>query len=199
MGPDLADGSSYYGRVEPISGSTARSVDWRTPPLWGFADSAPYLHDGRVNTLEEAVALHGGEAMASTERFFKLLPTDRLKVQSFLRSLPAPGPEKKPPSEEAWERSEKGTEVKRGRSALVLNPAAGERTKNALRPPFPPPGMDRVKGGPVPGRRRLRPSHPRSTLDESGRSEKGTEAQRLRLVVGHFSPILLSSRSRPLS
>jgi CxxC motif-containing protein (DUF1111 family) len=50
------------------------------------------LHDGRAQTLEEAVALHGGQAVASTTRFFKLSPTERLEVQAFLRSLPAPGP-----------------------------------------------------------------------------------------------------------
>ena len=32
--------------------------EWRTPPLWGVRDSAPYLHDGRAATLEEAIALH---------------------------------------------------------------------------------------------------------------------------------------------
>ncbi|MCA9158050.1 MAG: hypothetical protein KDA72_06970 [Planctomycetales bacterium] len=25
--------------------------EWKTPPLWGGADSAPYLHDGRAETL----------------------------------------------------------------------------------------------------------------------------------------------------
>ena len=29
--------------------------EWRTAPLWGVADSAPYLHDGRAATLEEAI------------------------------------------------------------------------------------------------------------------------------------------------
>jgi len=28
----------------------ARPDEWRTPPLWGVADSAPYLHDGRAAT-----------------------------------------------------------------------------------------------------------------------------------------------------
>ena len=26
--------------------------EWKTPPLWGVADSAPYLHDGSAPTLE---------------------------------------------------------------------------------------------------------------------------------------------------
>ncbi len=39
----------------------ATRQEWRTPPLWGFRDSGPYLHDGRAQTLEEAVAMHGGQ------------------------------------------------------------------------------------------------------------------------------------------
>jgi CxxC motif-containing protein (DUF1111 family) len=64
-----------------------KSQEWRTPPLWGFRDSGPYLHDGRAKNLEEAVAFHEGQAMNSARRFFKLLPEQRLRVQAFLRSL----------------------------------------------------------------------------------------------------------------
>jgi CxxC motif-containing protein (DUF1111 family) len=35
-------------------------AEWRTAPLWGVADSGPYLHDGRANSLAEAIELHGG-------------------------------------------------------------------------------------------------------------------------------------------
>ena len=64
--------------------------EWRTPPLWGLADSAPYLHDGRAATVVEAVALHGGEAEACTKRFFALPLADRLSVLEFLSCLRAP-------------------------------------------------------------------------------------------------------------
>ena len=37
-----------------IIGATQR--EWRTPPLWGCRDSGPYLHDGRAQTLEQAIA-----------------------------------------------------------------------------------------------------------------------------------------------
>ena len=43
----------------------ASAKEWRTPPLWGFRDSGPYLHDGRAEDLEQAVAAHGGEAARS--------------------------------------------------------------------------------------------------------------------------------------
>jgi len=91
MGPALSDSGSYYGISQPDSsneGVTRR--EWRTPPLWGFRDSGPYLHDGRAKNLEEAVAFHGGEGEDSAKKFFKRLPDERLRVQAFLRSLVPP-------------------------------------------------------------------------------------------------------------
>jgi CxxC motif-containing protein (DUF1111 family) len=91
MGPDLSDSGSYYGIVAPDSSTEGvKKQEWRTPPLWGYRDSGPYLHDGRAKNLEEAVALHGGEAKNSATKFFKLAPDERLKVQTFLRSLAPP-------------------------------------------------------------------------------------------------------------
>jgi CxxC motif-containing protein (DUF1111 family) len=67
--------------------------EWRTPPLWGVRDSAPYLHDGRAKSLEQAIAFHGGEGQLSANRFFRLNPDERAQVLAFLRSLVAPGAE----------------------------------------------------------------------------------------------------------
>ena len=64
--------------------------EWRTPPLWGVADSAPYLHDGRAATLNEAISLHGGEALECKNRFFALPDDDRRAVVEFLQCLRAP-------------------------------------------------------------------------------------------------------------
>jgi CxxC motif-containing protein (DUF1111 family) len=64
--------------------------EWRTALLWGVRDSGPYLHDGRAETLEQAIALHGGEAAATAERYFRLAPRERWRVQDFLKSLGAP-------------------------------------------------------------------------------------------------------------
>jgi CxxC motif-containing protein (DUF1111 family) len=88
MGPSLSDGSRSYGGG--ISPGDARPAEWRTPPLWGFRDSGPYLHDGRARTLEEAVAHHGGQGGASALRYFELSPGSRLRIQAFLKSLVAP-------------------------------------------------------------------------------------------------------------
>ncbi len=73
----------------PTTGPASR-FEWRTPPLWGFRDSGPYLHDGRARTLDQAVALHGGEATRVAQRFFKLSAGERRQVEAFLKSLTAP-------------------------------------------------------------------------------------------------------------
>jgi CxxC motif-containing protein (DUF1111 family) len=75
--------------TRPTTGPASRQ-EWRTPPLWGFRDSGPYLHDGRAATLEEAVALHGGEAAISAREFFRLSPRERQQVNAFLKTLTAP-------------------------------------------------------------------------------------------------------------
>jgi CxxC motif-containing protein (DUF1111 family) len=69
---------------------TVVEQEWRTPPLWGVADSGPYLHDGRAATLIEAIALHGGEADPCIQRFSELPVADRFAVVEFLKSLRAP-------------------------------------------------------------------------------------------------------------
>jgi RNA polymerase sigma factor (sigma-70 family) len=90
MGPSLSDSGSSYGMQGPISPGATIAQEWRTPPLWGYRDSAPYLHDGRAQNLDEAVALHEGQAKASARLFFTLSSQDRSKVETFLKSLIAP-------------------------------------------------------------------------------------------------------------
>jgi CxxC motif-containing protein (DUF1111 family) len=97
MGNDLADPGRYENdSVESSVTADALSDEWRTPPLWGYRDSGPYLHDGRAETLEETVALHGGQGEESARNFFKLKPRERLQVQTFLNSLAAPPAEPLP-------------------------------------------------------------------------------------------------------
>lgn len=64
--------------------------EWRTPPLWGIADTAPYLHDGRAETLEAAIIWHGGEAEPAKEAYKLLSQVDKDLVLAFLSSLRAP-------------------------------------------------------------------------------------------------------------
>jgi CxxC motif-containing protein (DUF1111 family) len=69
----------------------AAPAEWRTPPLWALRDSAPYLHDGRAETLREAIAFHCGEGADAAERFAELSTRERRQVESFLEVLPLPG------------------------------------------------------------------------------------------------------------
>ena len=98
--PELTAVQIQGGRI-PVSNSQtlqtipddlkgAASQEWRTPPLWGVRDSAPYLHDGRAKTLEQAIAMHGGEGHQSAINFFHLSKADQTRVLSFLRTLVAP-------------------------------------------------------------------------------------------------------------
>jgi CxxC motif-containing protein (DUF1111 family) len=66
------------------------SQEWRTPPLWGVADSAPYMHDGRAETLLEAISMHDGESAGTRDRFLQLPLADRFAVIAFLETLVAP-------------------------------------------------------------------------------------------------------------
>ena len=92
LGPALTGGGDGYGVNRPVSpGDEGPSPgEWRTPPLWGYRDSGPYLHDGRAETLEQAVALHAGQGLGSARRFFALKPEERGAIEAFLKSLVAP-------------------------------------------------------------------------------------------------------------
>jgi CxxC motif-containing protein (DUF1111 family) len=91
MGEELSDPGSY-DTVDSASRDRLKRGEWRTPPLWGVRDSAPYLHDGRARSLAQAVALHGGQGAASADRFRVLGPGQQSQVLAFLNSLAAPGP-----------------------------------------------------------------------------------------------------------
>jgi len=78
MGEELADG---------IQQGMAEGSEFRTQPLWGVASVGPYLHDGRADTLEDAILAHGGEADASRAAFAALTEVERADVIAFLESL----------------------------------------------------------------------------------------------------------------
>ncbi|MEM7205637.1 MAG: di-heme oxidoredictase family protein [Planctomycetota bacterium] len=79
MGPRLAE-------------TTGKALDplFVTPRLWGVADTAPYLHDGRALTLSDAILMHGGEAQTARDAFAALAAADRVAVLTFLRTLRTP-------------------------------------------------------------------------------------------------------------
>jgi hypothetical protein len=60
---------------------------WLTRPLWGLADSAPWLHDGSAQTLDLAIGRHGGEAAPARDAFRALGRDDVSALRVFLMSL----------------------------------------------------------------------------------------------------------------
>lgn len=77
---------------DELAETTGGELDrfFTTARLWGVADSAPYLHDGRAATLTEAILAHGGEAEAIRDNFAALPAQQRIELLAFLRSLKLP-------------------------------------------------------------------------------------------------------------
>ena len=87
MGPGLADDIFQGG---------ARGDEFRTAPLWGVGQRVFFLHDGRTNDLEEAIAAHASagnskfgpsEANAVINNYNHLNSGDQQDLLNFLRSL----------------------------------------------------------------------------------------------------------------
>lgn len=67
------------------------SQEWRTAPLWGLRDSAPYMHDGRAATVEQAIEMHDGEGESSRRRYQLLKDKEKSELLAFLDTFAAPG------------------------------------------------------------------------------------------------------------
>ncbi|MCA9684457.1 MAG: hypothetical protein KC457_19845 [Myxococcales bacterium] len=78
MGEALADGMQQ---------GVAMGSEFRTQPLWGIIAVAPYLHDGRATTLDEAIRMHGGEGQGSADAYEALEAGEREALIEFLASL----------------------------------------------------------------------------------------------------------------
>jgi len=95
MGEDLAD---FTPENEPASADMlyeflATATEWRTPPLWGLGltktvdPQATFLHDGRANTIMEAVLWHGGEAENAKNKVLAFNQEEREALLAFLNDL----------------------------------------------------------------------------------------------------------------
>ncbi len=85
MGPGFDDGYTE---------GAAERTEWRTPPLWGLglvADAQGgdvfLLHDGRAQSIEEAIQYHGGEAENANSAFSSLDSEQKEQLMKFLESL----------------------------------------------------------------------------------------------------------------
>ena len=75
--------ADYRGMEEP----GAPAGYFRTPPLWGCRETEPYLHDGRAETLRDAIEMHDGEALQVRQRFMALSAAEQQALMLFLRDL----------------------------------------------------------------------------------------------------------------
>ena len=75
--------SNYRGMEEPGAGVGF----FRTPPLWGIKDTAPYMHDGRAEDLNAAILSHDGESTAVRQAYEALSAVDMQALLLFLEDL----------------------------------------------------------------------------------------------------------------
>ncbi len=67
--------------------------EWKTPALWGIGlakevnPRATFLHDGRADTILEAIMWHGGEAQSSINYLVKNYKEELDKLVKFVESL----------------------------------------------------------------------------------------------------------------
>lgn len=95
MKPEPRETGQYqvFGTSETAAGdvadadTNARADEWRTPPLWGIRNTAPYMHDGRAANLEQAILEHGGEADISARKYSRLNESQKDHLIRYLRSL----------------------------------------------------------------------------------------------------------------
>jgi mono/diheme cytochrome c family protein len=91
-----AGGGDPYGepppefKLAPRPENEPKPSEWKTPALWGVADSAPYMHDGSAPTLQAAIYRHGGDAKSVREAYSHLKPDEQAAIIAFLNTLKAP-------------------------------------------------------------------------------------------------------------
>ena len=79
----------FRGMAEAASGmGTGADVGfYRTPPLWGIRHTAPYMHDGAAETIEQAILSHFGEADMVRTNYENLIQSDKDALLHFLEDL----------------------------------------------------------------------------------------------------------------
>lgn len=100
MGKFLSDPlSPLPAQGTDVAGIVTVPNRYLTRPLWGVADTGPWLHDGRATTLRDAILMHGdtasgsgSEAAAVIDAFEKLPVDQQNDVVDFLLTLQLPVP-----------------------------------------------------------------------------------------------------------
>jgi CxxC motif-containing protein (DUF1111 family) len=82
---DIGSGDGIPVLPTPEYANTLTQI--RTAPLWGLRTRNRLMHDGLSFTKEEAIARHGGQAAATTQRFDALSASEQRLLLMFLDSL----------------------------------------------------------------------------------------------------------------
>jgi CxxC motif-containing protein (DUF1111 family) len=69
-----------------VQGDTG-AQEMRTAPLWGIRIMTTFLHDGRANSLTQAILAHDGQGRIARNRFINLNSTQTKQLLAFLNSL----------------------------------------------------------------------------------------------------------------
>ena len=70
-----------------IAQASANGRQFKTAPLWGLRAGAPFLHDGRANTIDDAIRLHDGEARRARDNYLHLQELQRQQILAFLNTI----------------------------------------------------------------------------------------------------------------
>jgi Di-haem oxidoreductase, putative peroxidase len=92
MGNGLAERAGFRQPTD-VAGLVVAEDEFLTRPLWGVGDTGPWLHDGRAQSLEEAILLHrseGSEANDVIDAYTKLPRGDQDAIIKFLLTLRLP-------------------------------------------------------------------------------------------------------------
>lgn len=73
----------YRGMSEP----SAPAGVFQTKPLWGVSETAPYMHDGRSETIQAAIGDHYGEGKASRAAYLALDTQSKRALVAFVLDL----------------------------------------------------------------------------------------------------------------
>ncbi len=70
-----------------VSSGAAGQREFRTAPLWGLSQTAPYFHTGAADTIGQAIEMHDGEAADIRNAYLELSDDDRTALLAFLNTL----------------------------------------------------------------------------------------------------------------
>ena len=93
MGKGLKERDGFKQTTDSSAIPGVAEDEFLTRPLWGVADTGPWLHDGRAQSLKEAILLHrseGSEANDVIDAFDKLSDEEEQDLINFLLTFRLP-------------------------------------------------------------------------------------------------------------